>query len=303
MKKMTRKEYVENYKPKIKYSVGGSDAAILMGYGWTPIFTRFLQKLGDVERPDSSEAMEIGLEIEDTIDRIFQKRTGIKTRKADDIWVSEKISFVVGAIDRVSDKHIIEYKNASEYMRDEWKEGYPMSAYCQLQLYLWIDGNKRTGYIAGLIGGNKFVCSEEIEPDIELQNKIIERANEFHKNLINRNYEGVEISDKDSDAIKEKYNKELDNDIIFPKEDLLEKEIGLKEQMSELKKERKRIKNKIRWLLEDNAYAHTDNYEITHKFRTSNRFDSRTFKNEHPDLYKKYLKQSKYKTLLVKRNK
>ncbi|MBS3742591.1 MAG: YqaJ viral recombinase family protein [Candidatus Cloacimonetes bacterium] len=300
MIKMNWEQY-RKHKQKIKYSVGGGDAAILMGYGWTPIFTRFLEKLGDIEKPEGTEAMEIGLEIEETIDKIFQKRTGIETRKPADIWVSEEYPYIVGAVDRVSDKHVIEYKNTSEYMKDKWDDGYPMSAYYQLQLYLWLDGNNRTGYIAGLIGGNKFTVSDEIQPDESAQADIIIKAQEFYQNLLDRNYEAIEITDKDSDAIKQKYDKQVEDDILFPKEELLEKERVMAEQISELKKERKKVKNKIRWVMMDFSNAHTDNYKLSNKIQTSNRFDSKKFKKEQPDLYKKYLKENKYKVLRVKK--
>jgi predicted phage-related endonuclease len=69
------------------------------------------------------------------------------------------------------------------------------------------------------------------------------------------------------------------------------------ERVTELKRE---AENKLKMLLGENESGVIGDNYISWKSVAQERFDSKTFESEHPDLFRKYTRQSSYRRFTVK---
>ncbi|SLM30830.1 conserved hypothetical protein [Desulfamplus magnetovallimortis] len=71
----------------------------------------------------------------------------------------------------------------------------------------------------------------------------------------------------------------------------------LEDKYAELKEE---CTNKLKMMLGDNEKGAADNYVVNWKTINSNRFNSKLFQKDHPELFKKYSKKSSYRRFSIK---
>ena len=166
-----------------KEYIGGSDIAAVMGVSrWKTPLQLWAEKTGQVEPPDLSknEAVEMGIELEDTVARLFTKRTGLVVRRSPKRYQHPDYPYFACQVDRLvtGTDELLECKTASAYVAKEWEgEEIPTEYILQVQWQLMITG-RTTGWIAVLIGGQKFAC-RKIESDSVLQEQMIEAALKF----------------------------------------------------------------------------------------------------------------------------
>lgn len=163
--------------------IGGSDIAAVMGVSrWKTPLQLWSEKTGKVEPEDLSdkEYVELGSELEDFIAKKFEKKTGLKVRRAPKQYVDIMFPFMACQVDRLvtGTDDLLECKNASAWKEKEWAgEEIPIEYIFQVSWQLMITGRKK-GYIAVLIGGNKFIW-KEIDADQELFLKMTNSAIKF----------------------------------------------------------------------------------------------------------------------------
>ena len=163
--------------------IGGSDIASVMGLSrWKTPLQLWAEKTGQVEPDDLSnnEAVEMGNELEDTVARLFTKRTGMAVRRSPWRYYHPNYDQFQCQVDRLVTKtdELLECKTCSFRKEKEWAgEEIPVEYILQVQWQLLITGRK-VGWIAVLIGGQKFLY-KKIEADGELQQKMLESAVAF----------------------------------------------------------------------------------------------------------------------------
>lgn len=163
--------------------IGGSDIAGVMGLSrWTTPLRIWAEKTGQVEPEDLSEKeyVQLGSELEEFIAKKFEKETGLKVRKAPKIYEMPGCPWMKCQVDRLitGSEDLLECKNASAWKEKEWEgEEIPIEYILQVSWQLLITGRK-AGYIAVLIGGNKFRW-KMIEADRELFDKMIDASGKF----------------------------------------------------------------------------------------------------------------------------
>jgi predicted phage-related endonuclease len=82
--------------------------------------------------------------------------------------------------------------------------------------------------------------------------------------------------------------------------DLLANHDKLKKTTNEAKKALDEIKSRLLFLMGDKKYAKTDTSKITIVSKKSNSFNSKKFKEDHPDLFNQYSKQIESRYPLIK---
>lgn len=285
--------------------IGGSDIAVVMGVSRykTPMML-WAEKTGVLEIEDISnlEHVELGTDLEQFVADTFTKRTGIKVRKAPNGYCHKDYSFMVAHIDRLvtGTDELLECKTCSAYKQDEWKDdGIPIEYIYQVQWYLGLT-NKSKGYIACLIGGQKFVY-KEIDFDKELFDSMIEKAKEFWSCV--KTETPPTVAAADGDTLNKLYPTSNDTILETDNQDI-EKQITLlevvKQELKELEEKKKSLETSLKNAIKDNAGIKTTHYQVTWKNQTSNRFDSTRFKKENEDLYKQYTKETTTRVLRTK---
>jgi len=148
-----------------RHFIGGSDIAAVMGVSrWVTPLQLWSEKTGQTDPADLSknEAVEMGHELEETVARLFTKRTGKKVRRSPKNYTSGKFSYMRCQVDRLVEgtDELLECKTASAWKEKEWAgEEIPVEYILQVNWQLGITG-RRIGHIAVLIGGQKFVYKE-----------------------------------------------------------------------------------------------------------------------------------------------
>lgn len=167
--------------------IGGSDIAAVMGLSrWKTPLALWAEKTGRLHNDlGNFEAAEIGVELEEYVARKFTKKTGIQLRRDSRSFRHVRFPYMAAHIDRwvIGQDAVFEGKTCSAWKEKEWAgEDIPVEYVLQVNWYLGILG-KTIGYIAVLIGGQKFVY-KEIDFDQDLFDKQVVAAQNFHENFV-----------------------------------------------------------------------------------------------------------------------
>jgi putative phage-type endonuclease len=156
---MERQEWLEERRK----GIGGSDAAKVLGispYGGP--LSVFMDKTGRSPEPEESEAMEMGVELEETVARVFTKRTGLAVSRAGGMLRHPDHPWMLANVDRLIDGENkgLECKTAHFMKGKQWEgDELPDEYYAQVQHYMCVAG-WGSCWIAALIGGQRFKCLE-----------------------------------------------------------------------------------------------------------------------------------------------
>lgn len=299
---MNREEWL---KARMK-GIGGSDAAAIAGLNkWKSPIGVYLDKVGQAPEDTAGEAAYWGNVMEDIVAQEFSRRTGLRVRRRNAILQHPEHSFMLANVDRliVGAREGLECKTASEYLKDMWEgEEIPASYLLQCQHYMAVTGYE-AWHIAVLIGGNKFVY-KRVERDEELIKYLIKIEKDFwEEHVLKENPPMFDGSDASVDLLKALYpESEPDTEIMLPSDTntYLEALDQVNADLKELETQKKEYENKIKALMGENEKAIAGERVVTWKSITSNRFDSKGFSSEYPDLYNKFTKQSSYRRFAVK---
>lgn len=300
---MTRTEWLmERMK-----GIGGSDAGIILGLNkYRTPFELWLEKTGQVEPIEiDNEAIYWGNEMENVVAKEFEKRTGKKVRRANFMFSHPDYPFIRANVDRmvVGESAVLECKTASAFLAKEWKDDeIPETYLVQVQHYLGVTGKKK-GYIAVLIGGNRFVW-KEVERDEELIKIIFDAEINFWEHHVKQGKPPqLDGSSAAEQFLKEKFDRaEKDKQIILPGEfkELIAQYNKLKADEKLVSIARKEIENKIKATLEDAEIGTVGDYQVSWKNQSRTSVDSKTLKEKFPDIYKKVLRTTSFRKFDIK---
>jgi len=266
----------------------------------------WLEKTGQVDPEEvDNEAVYWGNQMEDVVAKEFERRTEKKVRRANYMFSHPDYPYIKANLDRmvVGESALLECKTASAYLMKEWKgDEIPESYLVQVQHYLGVTG-KEKGYIAVLIGGNKFIW-KEIERDEELINIIFEAEKHFWEyNVLGGIAPELDGSSAAEKYIKERYEKaEKEKETILSANsiELLNNYALIKDNEKLVLAAKREIENKLKAELKDAEIAVTDNHLITWKYEVQNRVDTAKLQEQFPDVYKQVLKEISLRKFKVK---
>lgn len=302
-KEMSRFEWLQERAK----GIGGSDAGIILGLNkYRTAFELWLEKTGQVEPVEiDNEAIYWGNEMENVVAKEFEKRTGKKVRRTNFMYSHPDYPFIKANVDRlvVGESAVLECKTASAYLAKEWEaDEVPATYLVQLQHYLGVTG-KEKGYIAVLIGGNRFIW-KEVERDEELISMIFEAEKHFWEYHVQQfNAPELDGSSAAEQYLKEKYDKaEANKEIVLPGEckDLLTRYEQVKNDEKLVKTAKTEIENKIKAELKDAETGVTDSFLVSWKNQIQNRVDTKALKEKFPDIYKQVIKETSFRKFAVK---
>lgn len=290
--------------------IGGSDAAAIAGLNKhkSPIQV-YYEKVEGVKESVPSEAAYWGTILEDIVAQEFSRRTGLKVRRRNAILRHPEYPFMLANVDRlvVGEDAGLECKTASEYLKDEWVEGekIPDQYFIQCQHYMAVTGRSKW-YIAVLIGGNKFRW-DVIERDEDIIRYLIEIESEFWQRVIEKRPPEVDGSEASINLLNLLYPAEsvIDDAAELPDEvdSLIDKLESVNAEIKKYEAQKAEIENKIKAMLGEYEHGYTNDYTVKWSVVNANRFDSRRFAKEHPDLYQQYIQTSTYRRFSISKNK
>lgn len=274
--------------------IGGSDISAIMGLSrWSTPMGVWAIKTGLVDSPDLSEneAVQLGIELEDFVARKFVKKSGIEVHSENLEVVHKDYPYMVGHLDRwTADGLPMECKTASAWKLTEWEgQDIPQEYLLQFMWYLGLAGKQR-GWIAVLIGGQKFIY-KQVEFNQVLFDKMVEAAKSFWENYVLAEVAPMAIAG-DKDLMAQIYPESNDSVKLLTGDEeielnsLVDERGGGKEQLELVSKEVERIENRIKQILGESGSAETGQYKVTWKSQSRTSVDSDALKNA--GLYDKY---------------
>lgn len=301
-----------------KKGIGGSDISALVGLNkYKSPMKLYLNKIGEDPEDDEiftvndqggfvsgSEAAYWGHKHEQTVADEFYLRTGMKVRRRNAILQHDDHPWALANVDRliVGKKEGLECKTASEYLNDQWTdESIPDAYYVQCQWYMAVTGLEKW-HIAALIGGNKF-RHFPVDRDEELIEILLEKAEKFWKeNVQAKNPPAWDGSDSSTDLLNAMYPNAEDQAIDLPGylSSKLKRHDEIKETEKEIKEEKKEIENEIKGLLGETKHGYVNDRKITWSRFTTEKFDKKSFKKDHPEIFNQYVSEGKSSKFSIK---
>jgi putative phage-type endonuclease len=279
--------------------IGGSDAAVVLGLSkWKTPFELYLEKTGQVEPQEiDNDAIYFGNALEDFVAKEFERRSGKKVRRKNQMLQHDNYDFMMANLDRVivGENALLECKTTSAYNAKDWEgDEVPTNYLVQVNHYLAVTGYEKA-YIAVLIGGQKFVW-KEIERDEELITLIIEALQRYWEFHIKGNnppaLDGTSAAEK---YLKERFakgNPELIVDLTAEQNESIKEYLSLEQTIKQLQEQAKAIKHDIQNTMQEAETAISKDFTTTWKTVKSNRVDSKALKTKFPDVYEQVKKES-----------
>lgn len=289
--------------------IGGSDAAAALGLSkWKTPVQLYLEKIGEAANDDVSEGPRYwGSVLEDIVATEYVKRTGNKVRRRRQAFVHPENDFMLAHIDRSVDgqQKVLECKTSTDFLAGAWgpngSDDVPDEYLIQVQHQLACTGYDRAD-LAVLIG-NRDYRIYHIGADKDLIIGLIEREHNFwHDYVLAGNPPPPMTAQDIADLYPQDTGAQLlaDDDLIKAHESLVQ----VRSQLKELQSSKCEFEQFIKVGMADHAelVAEDGRKLVTWKTsKPSKRFDTKTFQDEHPDLYQQYtVEQPGSRRFLVK---
>lgn len=288
-----------------KLGIGGSDAGAICGLNpYRTAMEIYHDKVSDeVEEIPDNEAMRQGREFEDYVARRFMETTGKKVRRANAIFYHEKYPFMIADVDRmvVGENAGLECKTASPYLADYWKDGQiPIHYELQCHHYMAVMGAE-CWYIAVLIYGREFKFYK-IERDEAVIGNLIQIEKDFWENHVQKDILPVPDGSKVADSVIAQYYKDSVPERIplTGFDEKLRRRQELLMVMERMDTEKKRIEQELKLYMGEAELAENEHYRVSWKSICSNHLDERRLKEELPEIYEKYQKETTSRRFMIK---
>ena len=288
-----------------RQGLGGSDAAVVLGISkWKSPWDLWLEKTGQVEIEDKSDNEYIywGNVLEDLVANRFCELTGKKVRRCG-MLRNKEYPFILADVDRlvVGENAFLECKTTASWKEEEWDgDNLPDAYYLQLQHYM-LCGSYDKAYIACLIGGNKFIWKEVYRNEDDIQALLEAEKYFWEHNVIAKELPDVDSSDACAKAIAEHFKgggteaEDLEGDIDMLCRDLM----VLKEDRKKLDDIITEKENKLKVRMGNAEFGRSAKYNVYLKTTNRNMFNAKQFEKDYPELYKKYIRTTSYRSLRV----
>jgi len=300
--------------------IGGSDVAAMLGLSqYNTPYTLWLDKTGrDSGDSDISEPAYWGNTLEDIVAQEFAKRSGNKIQRVNQLLVGEQ-PWMLANIDRavvnreisgrvylkdgrLTTDQILECKTANGFLAKLWgdtEESVPDYYLTQCQWYLGIT-QAEICHMAVLIGGQSFRMYR-IQRDDELIDMLQSEARTFWNDyvLADQPPDPTTLSDCAHRwaAHTDGQVHEADDDMAV----LISEYKALGEAIKEAESNRDEMKLQIvKTMQEAEVIMHGGKKLLTYKTQEANRFDTKSFRAEHPDLADQFTKTSTSRVLRLK---
>lgn len=291
-----------------KQGIGGSDAAAIAGMDpWRSPISVWLDKTGQIVPDEPGEAAYWGTVLENVVAEEFKKRTGFYVQRRNAILKHLKYPWMIANVDRlIRDEQgkwgVLECKTTSEWGRKYWTDDdVPAHYLVQIQHYLAVTGYDY-GYLAVLIGGNKY-RHYKVNRDEELISYLIQIEQEFWQMVEANTPPAFDGSESSSEILKKLYPEaDQGTQILLPStaQELIELYERAAEDERAAKERKEEATNKLKAMLGTAEVGILGDRKVLWKNIISKRFDTRKFQEEHPDLYEQYTIDSSYRRFDVR---
>lgn len=292
-KDMTKKEWLL----KRKEGIGGSDVASILGISpYKSSVSVYLDKTSDELETYTLDnyKMELGEKLEDFVAKEFTLRTNKKVRNVNGILKNEKYPYSIANIDKavVGERAFLECVVTNSFNKKKYKSEVPPHIKAQCYHYMAITGATHC-YVAILVGNEELII-HTLNRDEDAIDHIMKIEKDFWDTyVLGNNIPLPDGSDDYSKFISGIYEDSIDEVlVIFEKEEVMSKYDEIKSKMKELDKEKKSMEQFFKSQMGNYEVAFIGDRKLSWKRQTKTIFDTKRFKNDYPELYRDYSKES-----------
>jgi len=287
--------------------IGGSDASVVCGVNkYKSLIELWLEKTGQQAPAEAGEAAYWGTKLESLIRDEFTLRTGIKVIPVHQILQSKDYPIMLANLDGVCrcpthGKCVFEAKTASTFKAGEWEgDSIPYDYVLQIQHYLCVTGYNGA-YIAALVGGNSFQW-KFIPRDEESISMLIKYERDFWMHVQDNVPPALDGSDACAKFLNRKYpDSKPMSKIKLPSGaiDLIRQHEESSKQAEIFTNQKQEAANLLKQMLGDHEIGIIQDKHVKWKTVVQERFDTKLFGFEHPDLFAKFKTKSSSRRFTV----
>lgn len=297
-----------------RLGIGGSDIAAIFGISeWASPLDIYLEKLSTEEPYEVEESglgfnpKEWGNNLEPVIIAHFEKVTGFKCETGfQNAFLHPKYPFMRANIDAklIDRNEVLECKTASQFKGKEWSplggDNIPEPYLLQCAYYAEILDLDKV-HVAVLIGGNDFRLYH-YDRNPALGQIIMDKVIHFWNNHVLKQIPPEPISLEDATKLWRNIVSENVKVADSKVENLVNELRKLKAHKKALEEQCETLQTQLCSFVQDAQQVNNEYGDalLTWKLQTFNRFDTKAFKNEYPDLYNTYIKSSQTRILKLK---
>jgi putative phage-type endonuclease len=318
-----------------RHYIGGSDAGAILGLNpWRSALDVYFEKIEGKQPEINNNFIYWGNQLEPLIRRIFFEVTGLMAHDVSKTKYHKDYPFIAANIDgliTLSDNKkgenntaILEIKTVSQFARAQWgkpqcdldlspeytflpsngfrnEDGYiPMNYLCQAILYACVYEIEKV-YFAVYFGNDLPLQIYQYNRDLELENQVIQKLKYFWYEHVKKE---IPPLPQTAEELKKFYPNAKNNSVIISTNEIEDTYYNLKELKQKQQNIEEQIENlscQIKQFMKDDEVLLNNAGD---KFATwsnivSNRIDTKRLKTKDEQLYKKYLKESKYRQFKI----
>lgn len=277
--------------------IGGTDVAPILGISkWRKAHDVWLDKTGRREDRQTL-AMATGKALEPLVRSIYEERHGevITTGLVRD----RDNAILLGTPDGVTDDAVVEFKTTTKWAFRSWRGVPPVDYWAQMQHYMMLTG-RRQAVLAILLKDEADIANGYHEMYVTYDPDWIGST----KSQLTEWWETYVVADVEPPIPEDEEPLAVEG-LTIASTDAIEtalsdlKEVkGLEKQLSERRKELEAVVKDHMGTAD--TLVNSGVALATYRNVTQERFDSRAFKDAHPELYPQYTKEISYRQLVIK---
>lgn len=291
-----------------RMGIGGSDASVICGVNkYKSPVELWMEKTGQQPDAEAGEAAHWGNMLEPLVRTEFSRQSGIEVIPVHQILQSSEYPFMLANLDGVCrhpeyGKCIFEAKTASAYKSAEWEgAAVPYAYVLQVQHYMAVTGYVGA-FVAVLIGGNQFQW-KYIERDEGLIAMLIRMEQDFWERVQNGVPPNLDGSEASVAYINKRYPEGTASSIIRLPDaaaDLICQYKEACEQLAQVTEQKQKATNLLKQMLGANETGTLGDNIITWKNVSQERFDSKLFETEQPEIHERYMSKTTHRRFIVR---
>jgi putative phage-type endonuclease len=289
-------------RQKRQKGIGGSDVAAICGFNpWATALDVYYSKIipikdNDKQINDNQERLDAGTRAEEFIIKSYEDMCGCRVKTNFPLFHHPQYPFLIGNVDgiREDENIVVECKTVGGYP-DQWQGQIPIYYKTQCAHYAMLTDCDRVDLVACFDRWQIKVFF--YERDVRFEDGLIKVCVDFWNNNVLKKIAPQPQSLKDFARTRYKHNSicEANASII----NVLEAYKSALERQKLLEKEVDKLKVKILDHMKDNdtLVDIEGNPLLTYRETVQNRLDTKALKENEPETYKKYAKESSYRKL------
>lgn len=293
----TRNMSREEWLAQRRHSIGGSDAAAIIGLNhWASPYTVWADKTGRLPDKPDTEAMRIGRDLEEYVARRWCEDTGKEARRCNAILYNDDYPFAHADVDRlvVGEDAGLECKTTSTLdVKQFGNTDFPEQYYAQCVHYLAVTGLQKW-YLAVLVFGRGFFTFELERDEAEIE-ALMAAEQSFWVKVQTDTPPTPDGSKPTGEALKTIYAESAADGQreLFGREPMLGEYMSLKRQQAALDERISEIENVIKLDMEDAEKGFVGRYSVSWKTQTRRTFQAKAFVADNPEVdLSKYYQES-----------